>query len=520
MGKSVKQLIVDRLFGAEIKSQVSAGILEYTRSQAAAIGSRPEDEGWRRLTGPNATREIVTTTQERMQEVAVYLAENNPMAKWIIDILADFLLADGLPFEAENEDISQALEEFWYDPLNQLDVYLRKHVREQRIYGELCLPVFTAQYTGTVRLGYIDPAQIDVVITDPENVKMAIGVVLKAAMGQLPRRLKIVLPPNAEDIMSGSGRVLRDTFSDGECFFSAINNLTNSPRGRSELLATADWIDAYEQFLFDCADRWPLLNSFIWDITVKGGDTSTCKAQAEALTKKAGSAYAHNENVTLQAVTPDLKTQEIDTGARVLRNHILGSHGYPEIWYGGGGDANRAASVEMGTPAFKMLASKQREYKAFWQLVFQTVIDRRRAAGTLSCSDDDAKNWSIVLPDLTAKDLTKNSAALQQVSASLAAAISQKIIDTESARKIFLFITAALGIELDEEDVKTRLDEELKKQAEQDYNTNPNPTLPSDQSPGGKVPWGPKGPSQGGDNQQARDQAMKETVVRSKSKTI
>jgi hypothetical protein len=475
--KDEKPGLLKRLLTAGLEPLIEDAVRE--RAVAASVPAyRAEDEGWRKLTGPNATRDLIGVTQERMQEIGVYLAESNPMGKWILDVLADFIVADGLPFEADNEDVAQALEDFWYDPLNNFEVYFRKHVREKRIFGEQCLPAFTARQTGYLRLGYIDPVQIDKVITDPENVKMAIGVVIKGSSGEEGRRLKTILPADAEYVMSPVARQLRDTFTDGECFFSAVNNLTNSPRGRSELLVSADWLDAYEQFLFDCADRWPLLNSFMWDVSVNGGDVDTIKKEVESITKKAGSVYGHNQNVTLQAITPDLKTQDVDTGARVVRNHILGTHGYPEVWYGGGGDANRASSVEMGTPAFKMLSSKQREEKAAWELIFQTVIDRRRAAGTLTCTEEDAKNWSIVLPELVSKDITKNSAAIQQVTASLGQAITQEIIDRETARKVLLFLLGSLGIEIDEQDVADRLEEEIEKRRTQDYGEEPGPVLP------------------------------------------
>ncbi len=471
---NLKQKIITRLFGAEIASQVDS------RLKAAAVSVNDNDEtGWRRLTG-NTTRNLTPLRQERMYEIAVHLWENTPLGKWIIEILKDFIVADGLPFEADNEDVSQALQDFWYDPLNQMDVFIEKHVREQWLFGVLCLPAFTAENSGALRLGYIDPAQIKEVVTDPGNVKMIIGVILKDQQGMEGMKLKTILPADAEDILTRQAKNLRDGYADGECFYSAVNNLTNNPMGRSELLVSADWIDAYEQFLFDASDKWTLLNSFLWDITVKGGDAATCKTQADNLTKKAGSTYAHNENVTLQAITPDLKTQDVDTGARTVRNHILGAHGFPSFWFGGGEDANRALGVEMGTPAFKMLSSKQRAFKASLEIILQTVINRRRAARTLVCTDEDAKNWSVVLPEITTKDITKNSAALQQVTTSLATAILQNIIDTVTARKIFIVLAGTLGIEIDEADVETRLKEEMGKKETQDYRKNPAPELPEE----------------------------------------
>lgn len=478
MGKSIKQMVVDGLFGAEIQAKVDMAL------KAAAVSVNDNDEtGWRKLTG-NTIRNLSPIKQERMYEIAVHLWENTPLGKRIIEIIKDFLVADGLPFEAENPDVYQALEDFWYDPLNQMDIYFEKHAREQWLFGILCLPAFTAKNGGNLRIGYIDPAQIKEVITDPGNVKMIIGVILKDETGHEGMKLRTILPANAEDILSNKAKTLRASYMDGECFYSAVNNLTNNPMGRSELLVSADWIDAHEQFLFDATDKWTLLNSFLWDITVKGGDAAKCKEQADNLTKKAGSAFAHNENVTLQAVTPDLKTQDVSTGSRTVKNHILGAHGFPSFWFGDGDDANRAVGVEMGTPAFKSLSSKQRAFKAFVELILQTVIDRRMAARTLACSDDDAKNWSVVLPELTSKDITKISAALAQVTTALVQAIQQEIIDTITARKIFLVIAGSLGVEIDEADVENRLKEEIASREQKDYSKKPSPDLTAEGAEG------------------------------------
>lgn len=468
MGLNLKQMVVKRLLGNEIQAQVSSQVEERLKASAITVNDNNET-GWRKITG-NSTRDLSPIKQERMYEIVFHLWENMPLGKWLIEILKDFLVADGLPFEAENEDVSQALEDFWYDPLNQLDIYIEKHCREQWLFGVLCLPAFTAKSGGNLRLGYIDPAQIKDVVTDPGNVKMVIGVTLKDELGREGMKLRTILPVDAEDILSKRAQQLRAGFTDGECFYSAVNNLTNSPMGRSELLVTADWIDAHEQFLFDFTSRWPLMNAFVWDLTVDSGDPAAIKKEVDKITGKPGEVFGHNKAVTLEAVAPDLKTIEATNGNKMFVNHILGAHGFPSFWYGSGeGESGRALGVEQGTPAFKMLSSKQRAWKAFWELVFQTVIDRRRAANTLKCSDEDAKKWNVVLPELTSKDLTKNSAALQSVTTSLATAIQQEVIDTITARKIFLSITLSLGVDISESDVETRLKEELENRERKDY---------------------------------------------------
>ncbi len=457
----IKEKIVNRLFGNVIEEKVKERL-------AAASITDDDETGWRKLTG-NTTRDLDPIKQDRMIKIAYWLWENNPMARWLIEILKDFILAEGLPYETKNEKVKELLDDFWYDPLNRMDLYAEKHVRELYLFGELCLPVFTAEQTGKLRLGYIDPAEIDKVETDPENVKATVGIILKSKAGEEARKLKTILPKDAETILSKKARQMRESYTDGECFFFTVNNVTNSPRGRSELLTVADWLDALEQFMFDYADKWPLLNTFMWDLMVDGAGDKELKEQLRAFTKKSGSVFAHNEKVTLEAKTPDLKAADAEQGARLFRNHILGGLGFPEHWFGGGGDVNRATSVEMGTPTFKMLSSKQKYVKYIFETIFEYVITKALEANYLKVSEDEAYDYSVITPELCTKDITKNSTSVQQISSALAIAEVNGWVDKETAQKVFALALSFLGMEIDVKDVKKKVEAKKAKEGYEDY---------------------------------------------------
>lgn len=459
--------ITERLIGAFFGDLIEAKVTE--RLKAASVLDAPTEAGWRKLTG-NPDRNLLPTTQDRMIEIAYWLYETNPLARWYVDITVAFILGEGLPYEAEDDDVKDALDDFWFDPINRMDLYFPKHCRELHIYGELCLPVFTAQNTGKVRLGFIDPAQIAEVYTDPENIKMVIGVAIKGSTGTNDtRKLVTILPKDAEYVLSRGARAARDTMTDGECFFYAINNVTNSPRGRSDYLPIADWLDAYEQFLFDYADKWPQLNAFVWDMLVTGGTDKEIREQLANFSKKSGSVFGHNDKVTLTAVTPDLKALEAEKGARLFRNHILGRKGFPEHWYGGGGEVNLATAGEMGTPTYKMLSLDQKEIKYILEDIFTVVIDRRRQANTLRITDEEALRFTVSTPELISKDITKNSSAITQVAAALTTAETQGWIDKEAARKVFGFIVGMLGIEIDLDEARDNLNTQKEEKGYEDY---------------------------------------------------
>ncbi len=456
-----KDKLIKKFLGSTIEAEISK------RLRASSLTD--EDAGWRRLTGQNVDRNLAPLTQDRMIDIGFWLWENNPMARWLIEIAKDFILAEGLPYQAKEEEVQDYLDGFWFDPINRMDLYLEKHVREHLIYGELCLPAFVAKQTGRLRLGYIDTSQIQSVTTDPENVKIVIGVVLKEIPGYPPRRYKTIIPEEADYVLSKSAQQMRSEYTDGECFFSAINNVTNSPRGRSELLTVADWLDNYEQFLFDTSEKWRLLNAFFYDLEVTGGQESDIKAQINNFVKKAGSVFGHNEKVKAQAVSPTLQAPDFAEGARLFRNHILGPFSYPEHWYGGGGDVNRATAVEMGTPTFKTLSSKQRYFKFIIESILDYQIEMGLKSRYLKMPEEKAYDYEVIVPELSVKDVGKYATVIGQVSTSLAIAQDRKWIDRETARKIFGVVISYLGVEVDLEDMEDRVAAEEVEDENEDY---------------------------------------------------
>ncbi len=465
----------------EMALELSPGKSEAKRLAAAGIGilDAPnigqEGTQWRRLTA-NPGRELIPLEQERMIEIAYWLWKTNPLAGWLIDVTTAFIVNEGIPYEANNEDTKAVLDGFWDDPVNRLSLNFPKFIDALHIFGELCLPCFTAQQTGRIRLGYTDPAQIKEVITDPENVMVAIGVLTKSWAGEVggysvdapARAYRTILPEGAETVLSPVALQIREQLGDGECFFWSINNVPNSPRGCSDLLPVADWCDAYEQFLFDYADKWPQLNMFVWDLLVEGGDDDVIGKWVKAFTKKSGSVFGHNEKVTLEEKTPDLKSVDAAEGARIFRNHILGRFGFPEHWFGGGGDVNRATAAEMDAPALKMLGRKKLTVKYIVEDMLGYQVRQARMARYLRVSDDEAK-FTTTVPQMETKDVSKLASAAEAIARALAMAELNGYIDKDHAQKIFASITAFTGVEIDLEEVRRSVEQEKETEGYQDY---------------------------------------------------
>lgn len=443
---SIRDAITQKLFGDRIDRLVKDRL-------PAAVSRSLNDVGWRRLTGA-PTRELPMMDQGRAIEVAYWLWKTNPMARWIIEVATAFACAKGSPYTCENEDVKTVLDAFWFDAVNRMDLGWEGFVRELGIYGEQCWPVFLAEQTGRVRIGYIDPAHIQEVWPDPENVRIKVGIKVGGVDGGRPRALKIVLDQEAEEFLSPAGKALRETFADGACFYFTVNTLTNEMRGTSDLFTVADHLDNYEQIIWDSSEKHARFNAFFYDITVNGADETKLQAEREKYQPpRTGEAFIHNEQVKAEAVSPKMHSLDSDAAARMHRNHILGALGLPEHWYGGGGDVNRATAAEMDAPARKMIQSRQEKTKNMLEVVFDFVISSAISAGYLKGDEEELYDYDVQTPEISDKDVAKLSTMLSQVAVSLVAAENQGWIGKEEASKAYAYFLGFVGYEYTPEEI-------------------------------------------------------------------
>jgi hypothetical protein len=455
------------LFQADASPAGVAGVRE-----AYGINIDKDEDQWRPLTG-DTLRDLSPVTQERMQKIASKLWESNLLANALVELVVAFLIAEGVRLTVKDKANQRLLDRFWRDPINNMDVKLPQYIREMELYGEQCYPVFVG--AEDVRIGYLDPMLIGEIVMDPDNPSQPIGVVTKKNNKGLYKKYRVIIN-GAEDAFTNRTQQIRATgFTDGDCFLFQVNKLASGKRGRSALLAPADWLDAYDEFMFGEQDRARFMRSFFYDVTLKGATPDDVKTRASQISAPGpGSVRVHNDSEEWKVEAPNLQAADSSEHARMFRNHILGGARMPEHWYGGGGDVNRASASEMGEPTFKSLALRQGLWKSFLEQMGRYVL--RRAGSTEPEFDDEAFNVVAEFPELTAKDTTKWAAALQQVSASMVIAIGQGLITQETAVRMIGAIAERLGVQFDaEKELEEAQTQAAARREEDNFNGNAQP---------------------------------------------
>lgn len=422
-----------------------------------------DDAYYRRVT--DTRRDINPVLHRRAQEISLYLWQRNPMAKRVVEMIADFTVgADGLTVTANDDRTQRVIDEFWADPATRMGERLRDLVRDECIYGELAFRRAVNDTSGRSRLGLIVYDRIKDVILDPDNAlldkELVLDPVEKRTGMEEDESLKIV---NWND---DSGRW------EGDAFFFAVNRITGQKRGLPDLFAIADYVDGYDQLLFNALERTGLINAFLFDVTLQGADDTAVQEwlREHGEAPRPGSLRVHNEKEVWNTVTPELGTQDVMGIGRAVKNMGLGGAGLPEAWFAEGDSANRATLAAQGDPTYRMLQSRQRHVIHIATKVTSTMLQEqvgKRLRESRKNGVSSIPDFTIIAPDISAKDTSTLSAALPQVASALSTAIAEKWIDKTSSRRVFISMVNQLGVDLDEAAVAKAIEEEEKKAAEE-----------------------------------------------------
>jgi hypothetical protein len=421
-----------------------------------AAGQTIEDDeaGWRRLTG-DGQRDLAPLTHERMQRLAHFQWETNLLANFIIETPIAYMLANGVQIRIKDDEAQKAIERHWKDGINNWPLKLPKKVRELAMFGEQCYPTFVDATSGFVRIGYLDPSLIETVVTDPDNREQPIGIVTRRNRKGVAKRYRVIIN-EPETAFAETAQQIRTTFTDGECFYFRVNELSSATRGRSDLLAQMDWLDAYDQFLFGEVDRTLGLRAYMWDVTLTGASPDEVTEKAKKITApRPGAVRVHNENETWKAEAPELNSADTVNTARLFRNHMLGGAVLPEHWFGGAENVNRATGDSMTEPTEKRMLMRRTYIGYMLESVAKYVVRKLWKIddeGTLSDKQMEIMDSLVVeWPELTAKDTTSYAAAIQQVTAACAIAMQEGLLTRETSLRIISAMAIRLGVEIDVE---------------------------------------------------------------------
>lgn len=405
------------------------------------------------------------------------LHESNAVAKRAMEIKRDYILGHSFQITTDDEPLREIYDTF--KRVNKFGLRLKNFVHDGFLFGEICLPVFVRESDGQTRLGYIDPSDIQEVVTHPQNVLERWIVVCKTrTIDETPRIYRIIRedeatiiagsviePKNPEKLVAATQTELqlweraflseykKEAYT-GSCFYLGLNNVTAQARGVSDLMQPADTLDQLDETLFSLGERESLAGYFSWDVELIGADEAKVRARAKEIAKnpptKKGQANVHNDSEKWTMNYPDIQAPASIATADALKAHATSGVGQPAHWHNLDNTATRTTADSQNNPTWKTLEHDQSIIKAFIVEIFDFVRDQAEIAGFWKPTNDIEHDVIVTLPEVAERDTSRASQTLATATQALSVAmLDLKVIGRETAAKVVAKLIGELGIDYD-----------------------------------------------------------------------
>lgn len=431
--------------------------------------------GYRRIMG-DGRRDFSKISHERILEIVWSLWLSNPVADRHLEIKRDYILGRGVKPLADDEKLQEIVDNFW--SVNKMSRRIKEFTLQLFLFGYQCYPVFVRESDGRVKMAYVDPAELENVVTHPDNAMEMWAVVVGAEeeatawTKQRDRRVYRIVRQEERVGLNAKGESLRGKLVTagqavledwekkmlefyglaeytGTCFYEKINAVSNQSRGYSDLLQEADWLDQHDMTLFALADREQMAGYFSWFVTLIGADQAAVDKRSAKIRRrppKKGSVNVTNENESWELKYPNLKQRgSIETATALLR-FILGGLGWPECWYGKGDETNRATAQAQGDPTWRSLEHDQDVVRDLIVLMLEFARDQAEIAGTWT---GEERGVSVRMPEMTTKDVQGVSRALQAIAAAMMMAQDMGWMTREKAAEVWAKVVSEIGVDVD-----------------------------------------------------------------------
>lgn len=422
-----------------------------TVREAQPSATSASEAGFRRLTS-KSDKELAPATWQKQMAVAHFLWQQNPMAYRVLELMADYVVGDGCTWEAEDDGLREIIDRHWNDPDNAWDLLQFDRYVETILFGTMLLKPFVNPFNGHVKLSPVDPGWIDDVVPHPEIAGRVSAVKIRRRTVDQGQSTRLetwkVIGYETDPKNPATGRLM------GDVFYFSVNKLTFTHFGMSDLFRLADWLDAFDQFIFSLMERINFLNAHLYDITLQGAEQTEIKERVNDLEMhppKPGSFRVHNEDEKWEALAPKINAAEVEQVAKIVRMLILGSMGIPEHWFAEGGDVNKATAAEMAGPILRKMKRKQAQWVTVLKTIIQFQIDQAVLKGRLTPAQAKTK-WNIMPPDIAAKDVLQFVESLKKLTETLSLAIAEGFVKRAQAAGVWVAQAQELGVDIEAPD--------------------------------------------------------------------
>lgn len=383
-------------------------------------------------------RDLPAFQHDRALSVATRLLREDGIACRMAGWLEEWCVGEGasvssnLKDEKAREEHEEFLYELWRAPECDWEKVAPLIAKTLRPLGEILFALYPPRVRpGVTVFANLDPADIQCVVTNPNNCLQTVGVLMKGAMGQVPVFLPHhewvrwaeehaelakksgipAFPPEGSPIEFSIGRDRTKAKVGPLCAYFGANKTLGSSRGVSMLYPIADLLDAFDQSVWQQMEGVAVRNTLGAVVTSEGGTPGTAQKVVDTLQAhvgKGGVYVAGPKGTEIKTVGGGLGSADFDIHHGTLCKRLSATTNFPITWFGMGGETGNNATTEIAGPALKMLRLAQAEARG----VIRELLLYAVRAGAPEGKAEEWEDFKIELPEIGGRDMVRDSAAV------------------------------------------------------------------------------------------------------------
>lgn len=420
---STRQL-VEALFAIpEIRQE-----LEQESFTRADIELALDDRGW--LT-PNARtfQELDPATRNiKISQSRMYWTAD-PLAKQAVRLWTDYSLGEGLTYTCDKTDVQSKLDDFMED---QRNIRLTSTIGQRRSSHKLLIDgdvffIFFRNTSDAPIIRYLDPLQVEEIITGKDDSEQILGYKRKDAQGEAhyyrdwaaeDSDLADAVDPQTKD------KITWDDDQDQVVYHLAFDSLDK--RGNGLLTSVLGWTREHRRFMEARVAITQSLAKFAWKLTAKVGQKGI-----DAITSRMASSlsstgftgapeknpppspaatYVTNQGADIVPMPRATGAGDSATDSDQLKLMVCAGTGIFLHYMGDPSTGNLATATAMELPMLKMFRAYQKQWKDAWRHIFAIVLGE-----DVNTKRTDRAAIEVSWPAILEEDLAKSAPYLQTV---------------------------------------------------------------------------------------------------------
>lgn len=352
---------VRRIFGAEIRRQVRAGLAAETDA-TFLLGS-----------GANAgERDRLLPNRQEVLEQTLEAWRVNPLARRLVELTTQYVVGGGIALQCRHKATERFLETFWNHPLNRMAVRGFEWCDELTRSGNLFV-LLSTDASGMSYVRAVPAADIAEIRSRANDIEQPLEFLPRATLEQMNP-----VPWNAynprEDAPGPDG-----SFPPVMLHY-AINRPAGAQWGEPDLAPLLRWLSRYANWLEDRARLNRFRTAFLYLVKSRfstEADRLARQQRLNAAPPTPGSILVTNEHEDWQVIAPKLESGEANTDGLALKKMIAAGAGVPLHFLAEPESSTRTTAEAAGGPTYRRFEQRQSFFLWLVRDVLQTAINRR-----------------------------------------------------------------------------------------------------------------------------------------------